>query len=72
MANICQAVALKIPSTLMKYSRYKATLKADPDLHYTNTVRVNDGEIGAQLEISGADYTPAELIYKYSIQSKGQ
>lgn len=69
-SNICQAVALKIPSTLMKRSRYKATLKvnvADGELRpKTKDVRVDDGEVGMLPDISRAHYDATEHG-KYSI-----
>ena len=69
-SNICQAIALKIPSNLPKPSNYNATLRvnvADPDLRSKTVVRHKDGEIGPLLEISEADhYNPIEHG-KYSI-----
>ena len=69
-SNICQAIALKIPSNLTKRSNYKATVRVnvtDPDLHSKTVVRHMDGEIGPLLEISEADhYNPIEHG-KYSI-----
>jgi hypothetical protein len=54
-SNICQAVALKIPSKLMKRSSYKATLKvnvADRELRPKQDVRVDHGEVGIIPDIS--------------------
>ena len=69
-SNICQAIALKIPSNLTKPSNYNATLQvnmADPDLHSKMVVQHKDGEIGPLLKIPKANhYNPIEHG-KYSI-----
>jgi hypothetical protein len=54
-SNICQAVALKIPSNLMKSSSYKATLKvnvAGRELRPKKDVRIDHGEVGIVPDIS--------------------